>query len=292
VNTGSPSEVRAVLTELGIRPSTRLGQNFLIDRNVSRISIERADVCEGDRVLEIGPGLGILTEALLGAGALVHAVEFDRKLHAFLAQRFSDTPELTLVHGDGLDQDFDALFDPNGDFRIRKVVANLPYSSGTRMLVAMIQSTYRPDRIVVTLQREVAQRICAAPGSSAYGLLSVWAQQAYATRLEHRIGARCFWPPPDVESAIAGLERHAVEPMAPDHAQMFYAFTKHAFSQRRKQIGTILKRYTDWDASRSEDFAALLIRLGYDESSRPEAISPDSWVRIAAFLANIENVEA
>lgn len=292
MNTGSPSEVRAALTELGIRPSTRLGQNFLIDRNVSRISIERADVGQGDHVLEIGPGLGILTEALLGAGAQVHAVELDRKLHAFLAKRFCDTPELTLIHGDGLDQDFDTLFDPNGEFRIRKVVANLPYSSGTRMLVAMIQSQYRPDRIVVTLQREVAQRICAAAGTSAYGLLSVWAQQAYATRLEHRIGARCFWPPPDVESAIAGLERHDNAPLVAEHAQMFYGFTKHAFSQRRKQIGTILKRYTDWDASRLPQFAALLTSLGLDESSRPEAISPEAWVRITAFLAGVENGDA
>ncbi len=291
MNTGSLSQVRAALAELGIRPNSKLGQNFLVDSNVARISIERADVGPGDRILEIGPGLGILTEALLQAGATLMSVEFDRKLFGFLSGRFADTPDFTLQHGDGLKLDYGALFDPDGPTAIQKVVANLPYASGTRMLVAMVQAAHSPDCIMVTVQREVAERICAAPGTSPYGLLSVWAQQAYAVKIEHHISARCFWPPPDVASSIVGWTKRDEQAMDPLTADAFYAFSKFAFSQRRKQIGTLLNRFPGADADRRSDAIAALERLGHSASTRPEGLSPTDWVTLSACLVRPKSAE-
>jgi 16S rRNA (adenine1518-N6/adenine1519-N6)-dimethyltransferase len=287
VNTASPSQVRALLTDLDVRPSSRLGQNFLIDANIRDISITRAGIAPGDRVLEIGPGLGILTEGLLAAGATVMAVEMDRRLHAYLKQRFAHDEHFLLEHGDALKLDFNALFDPAGQTRLSKVVANLPYASGTRMLVEMFQACHRPTHIVVTLQREVVQRICAAPSTSAYGLLSVWAQQAYVTRVEHQIQPGCFWPAPDVASAIAGLSQHDELMLRDGSAPVFYALTKHAFSQRRKQLCTILNRYPGWKSEFTPAFAELLAQLGHNSKARPEELSPSNWVHVSEFVADV-----
>ncbi|MDA1044825.1 MAG: hypothetical protein O3C57_06335, partial [Verrucomicrobia bacterium] len=177
------------------------------------------------------------------------------------------------------------LFDPDGETCLNKVVANLPYASGTRMLVEMIKSKHRPVNIVVTLQREVVQRICAKPATSAYGLLSVWAQQAYMTRIEHIIPPGCFWPPPEVSSAIVGLERHERLTLGVGTCLVFYDLTKHAFSQRRKQLGAILNRYPGWAAEHVPALNAFFEELGHGSKSRPEELSPEDWVRLSGFVA-------
>jgi len=190
MNLTSPSQVRAFLAEIGFTPSRRLGQNFLIDRNVLEIIVGTAELGSTDQVLEVGPGLGVVTEELVRRAGRVIAVEKDRRLFGYLEGKFKGVPTLSLVNADMLDIDTDEL--PGWDGR--KVVSNLPYSVGSRILVNLMSATASPERIVVTVQLEVAQRLVAPPGNKQYGVLSVWAQAGYDVRLVRKVSPGCFWP--------------------------------------------------------------------------------------------------
>ena len=196
-----PSEVRALLTQLDFHPSRILGQNFLIDRNILNILLDAAELQPADAVVEVGPGLGVLTDALLSRAAAVTAVEKDHRLAAYLRQRFVDNPRLALLESDVLDCDFPALFPRSG----MKLVANLPYAIAARLLVELTAIAHPPALIVVTIQREVAARLVAPPGSDDYGLLSILMQRHYEISTVKHIAPSCFWPPPEVQSSISRL---------------------------------------------------------------------------------------
>ena len=189
------SEVRGVLDELGIRPSKVLGQNFLVDANILRIIVEQADVRRDETVLEIGPGLGVLTGALMDRAGLVIAVEKDRRLCEFLREKF---PKLQLIEGDAVDVKLPAC---------DKVVANLPYNISTPILERFVEGEEKPRRLVLTLQREVAQRLAARPRTKDYGALTLFTGLYYHVTVAHVISPHCFFPEPQVESAIVVLDR-------------------------------------------------------------------------------------
>src|SRR5262245_14225019 len=202
----TPTDTRKVLAALGHQPKRFLGQNFLVDGNIVRKSLELARIASGDAVVEVGPGLGTLTSALLEAGAEVWAVEKDRTLHAHLtAQLVPRFPErFHLIEGDAVEHPLANL--PRERSGAFKVVANLPYAIATPWLDAVLEGPL-PSHLVLMLQQEAAQRYAAQPGSKSFGAISVFLQSAYDIAPGHKVAAACFFPRPDVESHLLNLVR-------------------------------------------------------------------------------------
>ncbi len=192
-----------LMAELGIRPNKGLGQHFLFERGIVERMVRQAGIGPGDSVLEVGPGLGILTSELLrkvGAGHVV-AVEYDRGLAAHLETAFGDLPNFELIQGNALHQTADDLFAPGIEF---DVVANLPYSTGTAILRHLLEQPRKPRRLTVMLQKEVAERITAQPPDMS--ILSVATQYFAEPRVEFIVSPTVFIPPPKVESAVIHLD--------------------------------------------------------------------------------------
>jgi 16S rRNA (adenine1518-N6/adenine1519-N6)-dimethyltransferase len=266
----SPTSTRELLAQLGHEPKRFLGQNFLVDGNIVRKSLELAQVRAGDTVVEIGPGLGTLTSALLGAGAEVWAVEKDRNLHAHLAETLAkDQPRLHLLEGDAVDEPL-AGFNPGTTGSPLKIVANLPYAIATPWLDGVLSGPL-PERMVLMLQQEAAQRYAAQPGSKTFGAISIFLQAAYAVAPGHKVDSSCFFPQPDIESYLLHLTRR------PD-PYVFSAAAKTliraCFQQRRKQIGGLLRhKLPDGGAA----WIAVLTAAGLGASARPEQIPVALW---------------
>ena len=270
MNLTAPSEVKTLLEQLDVHPSKVLGQNFLIDANILRILLAAADLRQEDQVLEVGPGLGVVTEWLERWAGRVVAIEKDRRLFEHLQQRFSASPRVELLHADAMEVDLPALLDGG----INKLVANLPYAIASRLLVTLIQSSRPPSLMVVTVQREVARRLNAEPRTKDYGLLGILAQLRYEVRIEKDVRPTCFLPPPEVTSSIVCLKRLEEEPQVRDRSQLT-ALLKIAFSRRRKQLHTVLKA-----SFPSEGAAAVhgaLACMGLPPEARPETLQPLQW---------------
>jgi 16S rRNA (adenine1518-N6/adenine1519-N6)-dimethyltransferase len=271
----TPTEMRQLLAVRDIRLTRSLGQNFLHDTNQLRRIVAAADLQKADRVLEIGPGLGPLTELLTEQAGEVLAIEKDGRLVEVLKQRFhtesGGTPVLHLLHDDALDY----LKREARDWSEWKLVANLPYSVASPILVELAQGR-GPQRMVATLQIEVAKRLMAKPGKADYGLLTLLVQLDYAPQDWFKIPAGCFFPEPDVDSACVCLVRRA-EPLLRDAARgAFIRIVKRSFSQRRKMMLKLLKQ--DWPEQRLvEEFE----RLKLSPQIRAEAVSLEQFALMA-----------
>lgn len=282
MNLTSPTQVRALLAEMGIHPSRSLGQNFLIDANVLHILVDAAELSSEDRVLEVGPGLGVLTDALAARTSELVAVEKDHRLAAHLTERFSATPSVTIVSGDMLKHQIDRL----GSGQLHKVVANLPYRPGTRILVDLVRNARPPDMMVLTIQREVADRLTAGVGQKDYGLLGVWVKRLYDVELVKRVKPTCFWPAPAVTSAIVRLVRHDRHPLPAEVESVFYALTKHAFSVRRKQLVTVLRKAAPGLQMDEAACRAWLKSCGLPETARAQMLGVEAWCDVAAQIVS------
>jgi len=273
----TPTATRELLAQLGHQPKRFLGQNFLVDGNIVRKSLELAQVRAGDAVIEVGPGLGTLTTALLEAGAAVWAVEKDRTLHAHLqaqlAPRFPST--LHLLEGDAVEHPL-AGYQPASGAGF-KIVANLPYAIATPWLDAVLAGAL-PERLVLMLQQEAAQRYAAAPGSKSFGAISIFLQAAYDVQPGHRVAASCFHPRPDVESHLLNLVRRQAPFIFNPTAK---AVIRACFQQRRKQLGALLRAHLPAAAPKWRE---LLAEAGLSEKARPEDIPTEWWIRFAALV--------
>ncbi len=280
VNYCSPREVGALLRERGIRPSKALGQNFLVDRNVLARIVEAAALPPGAHALEVGAGLGVLTAALLNAGARVTAVEKDESLWPILRERFGGRPGFALVEGDALALDWDELLGaPDGP---RHLVSNLPYSVGSRVVVDAACCAAPPDSMTLLLQKEVGERFAAPAGSPARGAASVWLQRLYDVRAVRDVPPGCFLPRPEVTSAVLSLRRHDRHPLAPAAAAKFRALVREAFLHRRKQLASSM-RGAAGGLARDPDFVrAALLAAGAPADARAEALSLEQWLSLAA----------
>ncbi len=267
----SPKEVRALLEKLGHRPNKGLGQNFLIDANILDIIANTADIQPNEAVLEIGPGLGALTERILPRAGRVTCIEKDPTMVKYLKVRL---PGFTLIESDALDVDLDALFAGG----ITKVAANLPYSVASRLMVDISECEHRPELMSLTIQKEVAERLVSPAGSKRYGVLGILTGAFYKNTLVKKISPTCFLPPPKVWSAVVRMERRDVPVL--DRAE-YFAFkhlVKSCFSQRRKQIGTLLKK----QGVSSVD--TVLANAGIEHTDRPERIEIERWAELSRLL--------
>ena len=267
-------ELLAVLNRLGVRPSRKLGQNFLIDPNMLDALIRDAEPAPGQNILEVGPGTGALTRRLLAAGCRVTAVELDARLHEYLESELGAAPRLTLVRGDACILDYDALF---GD-RPYRCIANLPYSCSSVFLARIIDAANPPMDLHLLLQREMARRLAAKPGTGTYGALSVRVQLRYEVAIVRRVPPQVFFPVPEVESACLRLRRR--EPgLSARRLRQIDALTRLAFRQRRKKLIRVLAAAVP---ARELERAFQILEL--DENSRPEELDPAKFAALAACL--------
>ena len=248
----------------------RLGQNFLIDPNIIRKIVAAAALGSSDSVLEIGPGRGILTETLCRSADRVTAIEIDPRLHTYLSEQQAHYPNLTLILDDAMTYPIDDL--PIGTI----VVANLPYYLSTPLLFRLLDQRDRFPRMVLMLQDEVADRLVAKPGSSAYGVLSVMAQYAAEITKAFRVSAQCFRPRPEVGSAVVLLRTKQRRELNQVEEPKFAALVKAAFAHRRKTLINSLKD----EGYVQSNTAEILASCGLSPTVRAESISIVQFVEL------------
>jgi 16S rRNA (adenine1518-N6/adenine1519-N6)-dimethyltransferase len=263
------SETRDALAKLGVHPKHGLGQNFLVDGNIVRKSLELAQVASGDRVVEVGPGLGTLTRTLLEAGAEVWAVERDAMLARYLEEEVGPLHpgRLHLLNADAMDH---PIADIPSDTPF-KIVANLPYAISTPWMDAVLDGPL-PERLVLMLQYEAAQRYMAKPGSKLFGSISIFLQSAFDIAPGHKVSGHCFHPRPDVDSYLFNIVRKPAPIFFPRRAKLSI---RACFQQRRKQIGTLLRGSTLPDQGRA--WIDSLVAAGCSPTVRPEDIPLHLW---------------
>lgn len=273
------TEIRSILNERKILLTKSLGQNFLHDRNVVEKIVRMSGIQPGEVALEIGPGLGPLTDGLLQAGAVTVAVEKDNRLATFLVEKYSQRdPAPSIIHGDGLEW-LKAPEWPIPDPVSWRCVSNLPYSVGSPMLVEMAIMPNGPEQIVATIQLEVAKRIQAAPGSKVYGSLTALLGWSFHLDDYFKIPSSCFFPAPDVDSACISLKRNEV-PLAESAVLPAYKkLIRLSFAQRRKQMQKILRAEIE-----ESHWTEVQKVSGIAPSERPEQISPQQFAKLAKWL--------
>jgi 16S rRNA (adenine1518-N6/adenine1519-N6)-dimethyltransferase len=266
-------ELRRLLQREGLRPRRSLSQNFLTDADALDQIVAAAGLEPGGRVVEIGPGLGVLTRRLLAAGCEVLAIELDSHLAGFLRRELDDVDGLTLIEADALQVDPVDLF--SGEPYL--LVANIPYHITSPLLHLFLASSHAPQRSVLLVQAEVAERIAAPPGAMSY--LSVFVQDLANAEVVGRVPAAAFEPEPEVASAILRLDRRP-NPLVPAaDRETFYRISQAAFRQRRKQIHNGLARELPVDRALVEQ---ALADCEVDPERRPQTLDVPEWACLAA----------
>jgi 16S rRNA (adenine1518-N6/adenine1519-N6)-dimethyltransferase len=267
---GTIREWKQLIESLDVRPSKGKGQNFLFDRNVVQRIVRVAEIEPGDSVVEIGPGLGILTWELLAAGANVTSVELDWRLSRHLDAFFGDTASFRLVEGDALAVPLEEIL-PGGEYH---VVANLPYSVGTAVIQRFLEAERAPATMTVMVQKEVAQRLTAAPPDMS--VLAVATQFLSTPRISFIVSPTVFIPPPKVDSAVVRLERRETElPRA--LWPRFFRIVQAGFHQRRKNLVNSLSHALNAPKPRVEEW---LRETGIDSIRRAETLRINEWVAL------------
>jgi len=270
-----PLNVAALLKQYGLRPSRGLGQNFLQEERALQKIVATAGIGPEDAVLEIGPGLGGLTRYLALSARTVTAVELDERLFPALQAVLAPYPNVRLVHGDMLAL---RVADLVGG-RDYLVVANIPYYITSALLRHLLEGEPRPRRLVLTVQREVAERLCAGPGDMSLLALSV---QVYGQpRLAANIPAGAFYPPPKVDSAVVRIEIY-LEPVIPAaRLETFFRLARAGFSQKRKPLRNSLSGGLGIEPAEAE---GMLVAAGIDPQRRAETLSLGEWGKLAEAL--------
>jgi len=263
--------VRRILAHFGLRAQKKWGQNFLIRPAVVADIAAAAGVGPGNRVLEIGPGIGTLTQGLARTGAAVTAIELDRRLVEVLAETLAPYPEVRIVSGDVLQTDVGALMEGQPF----AVAANLPYYITTPILMYLLESRLPLTRLVLMMQREVAQRITAVPGSREAGAITMAVQYRTQARMLFDVPPSSFMPAPEVMSTVVELVPRPAPPIAVADERLLFRLVKAAFANRRKVYRNNLKALYDGEAA-----DAILAAAGLDGSRRGETFALEEWRRL------------
>lgn len=264
----NPKQTIRVIQENNFIFRKNYGQNFLIDSHVIDKIVAAAEIDKDTEVLEIGPGIGTLTQYLAEASKSVTAVEIDDKLIPILEKTLANYDNVRIIHGDILKQDIAALF---GD-RPFKIVANLPYYITTPIIMSLLEGRVPADSITVMIQKEVADRMQASPGSKDYGALSLAVQYYSEPYLAANVPPNCFMPRPNVGSAVIRLTRRLEPPVEVKDEQLMFKLIRAAFNQRRKTLANAIKNFEGLQFSR-EEVEAALEKVGLDVRVRGEALS-------------------
>ncbi len=271
----SPADVRSLLAAHDVRPSRALGQNFLADPNTARRIVRLAGVGPGQRILEIGPGVGSLTVALAEAvspGGEVLALELDRHLLPVLGEVVGGLPEVRVVHGDALSADYDALLDGAGPWAM---VSNLPYNVATPLVARLLDEVPRLAVLSVMVQKEVAERLAAPPGSRASGAISVKVAYHATAAVVGAVPSTVFLPRPKVDSAVVRFVRRTAPPVDVPSPGALFALARAGFAQRRKTLRQALR------PALGDRVEEVLAAAGIPPLTRAEALTLDQWAGLA-----------
>jgi 16S rRNA (adenine1518-N6/adenine1519-N6)-dimethyltransferase len=272
----TPGQLRRLLASEGLRPRKSLSQHFLTDAAALDDIVEAAELAPGDRVVEIGPGLGVLSRRLLAAGASVLAVELDARLAGWLRRELGGVDGFELIEADALTLHPREVF-PGAEF---KLVANIPYHITSPLLHAFLEGERPPMVSVLLVQAEVAERVAAPPGQMSY--LSVFVQNVASAEVVRRVPAAAFEPAPEVDSAVLRLRRRERPAVAPGTGrEPFYRVVQAAFRQRRKQVHNGLARELPIGRDAVE---AALASCAVDGERRPQTLAVDEWACLAERL--------
>ena len=267
----------ALLERLDLHPSRRLGQNFLVDDNCLQALVRSAHPAPGETILEIGPGTGVLTEKLLEAGCQVFAVEYDRRLHAYLAEHLAAWGDhLSLLNADACRVDYTAFLPQGRPFR---VIANLPYSCASVLLGRLSELPSPPESFHILLQLEMAQRLTAPVGTGDYGVLTARLAFRYAASIVRLVPKGVFFPPPEVDSAFLQLEKRA-DMAPPEIISLASRLAGAAFTSRRKQARRLLEGVCG-----GFDFGKAFAALSIAPDARAEVISPAQYLAMARLVS-------
>ena len=265
------SELLPLLSKLGVHPSRRLGQNFLVDANMLDAMVRDAGPRAGEAILEVGPGTGVLTRKLVEAGVRLTAVEFDHRLAAHIREAYGQHPGFRLVEADACKLDYDELMGTEP----WRCIANLPYSCGSVFLAHAAAAANPPQELFILLQLEMGERLAAREGTDDYGALTVQIQSLYQVALLRKVPGSVFHPPPEVDSAFLALRRRADAP-APEVRRRLIRLAKAGFGQRRKKLFRLIAPLFG-----EAELPAAYARLGISVDARAEELSVDTWIALA-----------
>ncbi|MBO6305597.1 MAG: 16S rRNA (adenine(1518)-N(6)/adenine(1519)-N(6))-dimethyltransferase RsmA [Selenomonadaceae bacterium] len=269
-------QTKGILKHFKLRASHRLGQNFLIDETVANGIVAAAEIKEGERVLEIGPGIGSLSEILLNAGAKVTAVELDKKLPEVLNETLAGYDNFTLISGDILKVDLVEIMG-NEPY---KVVANLPYYITTPILLTLLEKKLPITKIVTMIQKEVAERITANPGGKDYGAITLAFKYFTDTKISQIVSPKCFYPAPEVTSAVIVSDVLPNPFVKVKDEELFFKTVRAAFGKRRKTLSNALKSVFD-----KEVVASALEKSNIDGARRGETLSIEEFAILTDNIA-------
>lgn len=277
---GNPQETIQVLQKHDFHFQKKFGQNFLIDPHVLDKIIEAAEVTKDDFVLEIGPGIGTMTQYLAEAAREVTAVEIDDALIPILKDTLKEWDNVTVLHGDILKTDIRKIADEKNQGRPIKVVANLPYYITTPIIMGLFESHVPVDSITVMVQKEVADRMQTGPGSKDYGALSLAVQYYAEPKIVANVPPNCFMPRPKVGSAVIRLTRHQNPPVTTLDDKLMFRLIRASFNQRRKTLSNSLKNSQELPYSK-EEVETAITECGLPLNIRGEALTLEQFARLS-----------
>ena len=277
---GNPKYTIEVLQKYGVVFQKRFGQNFLIDTHVLERIIEASEITKDDFVLEIGQGIGTMTQYLAEAAREVTAVEIDDALIPILKDTLKEWDNVTVLHGDILKTDIRKIADEKNQGRPIKVVANLPYYITTPIIMGLFESHVPVDSITVMVQKEVADRMQTGPGSKDYGALSLAVQYYAEPKIVANVPPNCFMPRPKVGSAVIRLTRHQNPPVTTLDEKLMFRLIRASFNQRRKTLSNSLKNSQELPYSK-EEVEAAITECGLPLNIRGEALTLEQFARLS-----------
>lgn len=277
---GTPSATKEIINKYSFAFQKKFGQNFLIDSNVLESIIRGAEITKDDFVLEIGPGIGTMTQYLCEAARQVVAVEIDKMLIPILEDTLSEYDNVEVINQDVLKVDIKSLAEEKNNGKPIKVVANLPYYITTPIIMGLFESGVPIDSITIMVQKEVADRMQTGPGSKDYGELSL-AVQFYATaKVILNVSATCFMPRPNVDSAVIKLTRHKEPTVNVADEKLMFKIIRASFNQRRKTLVNGLKNSPELSFSK-EQIVKAIEKIGKPETIRGEALTLEEFAELA-----------
>ncbi|MDD2402145.1 MAG: 16S rRNA (adenine(1518)-N(6)/adenine(1519)-N(6))-dimethyltransferase RsmA [Clostridia bacterium] len=277
-------KMRDILKEQGFHYKKKWGQNFIFDNNLLKRIVEAAGVVSGDRVVEIGPGAGTLTNELIKKSAQILVVEIDPTLIPILEDVLQDD-NVVIVQGDALKINMDELTKANGFQWPYKVVANLPYYITTPLIMGLLESKYQIEDIVVMVQKEVADRLTASPDTKEYGAVTIAVRYYSQPEVLFNIPRQVFRPIPEVDSALIRLKPRKIPPVQVQDEKLMFRIIKGAFGQRRKTLLNSLLSVKP--EMKKEDIKKILEKAGINSNTRGEALSLEQFAEIANLWSNV-----